>query len=132
MSTILSSVALCLLMFVASPQTGSKPSPRENAETAVGEAIRVLESKDYKTFLLQFVPPDQVKARGESAEALAAWVDLFSRRAGSLLEAFKYARSQTPAYDQAKTTATFPLKGDVGPKTLKMVKIGQYWYLGDR
>jgi len=119
-------------MFVPPPQTVSKPSPRENAEAAVGEAIRVLESKDYRTFLLQFVPPDQVKERGGAPEALAAWVDLFSTRADSLLAALKYARTHTPTYDDAKTTATFSLKGEGGPDSLRMVKIGRYWYLGDK
>jgi hypothetical protein len=126
------SVMLCLTIFVASPQTVSKPGPRENVETAVGEAIHLLESKDYKTFLLQFAPPDQVKARGGSPEALDAWVGYFSNQADGVLAAFKYARTQTPTYDDAKTTATYPLKGDSGPKSLTMVKIGRYWYLGNK
>jgi hypothetical protein len=91
MSVVLPSVVLCITMFVASPQTASKPAPRENLDTAIGEAIHLLESKDYRTFLLRFVPPDQVKARGGSPEALDAWVEFFSEQADSVLAALKYA-----------------------------------------
>jgi hypothetical protein len=132
MSVVLSSVVLCVTMSVAFPQTASKPDPREKVETAIGAAIHLLESKDYRTFLLQFSPPDQVKARGGSAEAWDAWVEYFSTQADSVLAALKYARTQTPTYDAAKTTATFPLKGEAGPKSLKMVKIGQYWYIRNK
>jgi hypothetical protein len=125
-------VVLCVTMIVASPQTAPKPGPREKVDTAIGEAIQLLESKDYRTFLLQFVPPDQVKARGGSSEALDAWVEYFSSQADGVLAAFKYARTQTPTYDEARTTATYPLKGDTGPKSLRMVKIGRYWYLGNK
>ena len=34
--------------------------------------------------------------------------------------------------DDAKTTATFSLKGEGGPHSLKMVKIGKYWYVGNK
>ncbi|MBZ5499051.1 MAG: hypothetical protein LAP85_21850 [Acidobacteriia bacterium] len=132
MSVVLSSVLLCLTMSVSSPQTASKPDPREKVETAIGAAIHLLELKDYKTFLLQFVPPDQVKARGGSPEALDAWIEYFSAQADSILAALKDARTQTPTYDAAKITATFPLKGEAGPKSLKMAKIGQFWYIGNK
>ncbi len=132
MSVVLSCVVLCLSMSVASPQTASMPDPREKVETAIGAAMRLLESKDYRTFLLQFVPPDQVKARGGSPEAMDVWVEYFSAQADSILAALKYARTQTPTYDDTKAIATFPLKGDAGPSSLKMVKIGQYWYIGNK
>jgi hypothetical protein len=38
----------------------------------------------------------------------------------------------TPTYDEARTTATFPVKGERGPQSLRMVKIGKYWYLGNK
>ena len=132
MSVFFSFVVLCVAMSVASPQTASKPDPREAVETAIGAAIHLLESKDYRTFLLQFIPPEQVKARGGSPEALDAWVEYFSAQAHSVLAALKYARTQTPTYDATKTTATFPLKEEAGPESLKMVKIGRFWYIGNK
>ena len=53
MSVVAAYVVLCVAMILASPQTAPKPGPRENVDTAIGEAIRLLESKDYRTFLLQ-------------------------------------------------------------------------------
>jgi hypothetical protein len=130
MPAVISSLVLCVTMSAASAQTASKPVSREKVETTIGAAIHLLESKDYKTFLLEFPPPDQVKARGGSPEAMDAWVEYFSSQAENVLAAFKYASTETPTYDAAKTTATFPLKGE--PPWLKMVKIGKYWYLGNR
>jgi hypothetical protein len=132
MLAVLSSIVLCVTMFVASLQTGSKPAARENVKTAIAEAIHLLELKDYKTFLLQFAPPDQVKARGGTTEAMGAWVDYFSKQAEDVLAALKGAKTQTPTYDEARTTATFPVKGERGPQSLRMVKIGKYWYLGNK
>jgi hypothetical protein len=76
MSRVLSCLVLCATIPVASAQTASKPDPREKVETAIGAAVHLLEAKDYRTFLLQFVPPDQVKARGGSPKDLDAWVEL--------------------------------------------------------
>lgn len=133
MSVVLSSVVLCVTMSIASPQkAASKPAAREKVETAIDAAVQLLDSKDYTTFLLQFAPPDQVKARGGSPEALEAWVRYFSTQADNVLAALKYAATQTPTYDDAMTTATFSLKGKGGPPSLIMVKIGKYWYLGNK
>jgi len=131
MSRVFSCLVLCATISVAA-QTASKPDPREKVETAIGAAVHLLESKDYRTFLLQFVPPDQVKARGGSPKDLDAWVEYFSGQANSVLAALKDAMTQTPTYDDARTTATFPLKGESGPPSLKMVKIGKYWYVGNK
>ncbi|MEW5983254.1 MAG: hypothetical protein AB1806_12915 [Acidobacteriota bacterium] len=114
------------------PQIAPGFDPREQVETAIGEAVRLLESKDYRAFLLQFAPPDQVKARGGAQAALEAWVELFSAQADHVLAAFTHARTRTPTYDAAGTTATFLLKGEIGPPSLRMVKIGKYWYLGNK
>ena len=128
----MSAVAPYLLMALLFPQAGSKPTDRTDINTTIADAIRVLEAKDYRTFLVTFLPPDLVKARGGSPEALTKWLDDFSPRGPKLLAAFKYASKQKPVYDQAKTTATFPLKIEGAPPTLRMVRIGQTWYLGDK
>ena len=136
MSLVISSLVLCISLLGASPQgapaPAPNPDPRENVDTAIVAAIHLLESKDYKTFLLQFVPPDQVKLRGGTPEAMDAWVELFSSRADRVLAALKYARTQTPTYDEAKTTATYPLNGEGGQDSLNMIKIGRFWYIRNK
>lgn len=130
MPTVLSSLALCLSMFFNPLQVASRPSPRENVGTAILEAIRLLESKDYKTFLMEFIPPDVVKARTASPAALNEWVEGFAAHSvGFLLPRLKEASKLTPTYDGQKTTATFQLKDYDGTKWFKMVKIDRYWYV---
>jgi hypothetical protein len=124
-------LVLCVSLSGLVSQTAPKPSPREKVETAIAEGTRLLESKDYTTFLLQFVPPDQVKKLGGSPEALDAWVEHFAAQAPAVLAALKDASTQSPTYDDTYTIATFPLKAESGPKTLRMVKIGRYWYVGN-
>ena len=133
MSLVIASVVFGLSIFIA-PSQATPPSPREHPDTAIAEAIRLLEAKDYKTFVSQFVPPDQLKARAGSPEAFNTFVERFAERADRLLAAFKYIRTQKPTYDQAKTTATFQLDGqaDAPSTSLTFVKIGQYWYLANR
>jgi hypothetical protein len=117
------------------PQPTAKPDPRENADTAVVFAIRLLEAGDHKMFLSQFMPPDELKSRAGTPEALSAFADAFgtSGRSARLLAALKNARTKTPAYDQAKTTATFQLDPQAdAPNALVMVKIGTYWYLSNK
>jgi hypothetical protein len=133
-STVLSSLALSLTIFAVPQQVTSTPSPRENVETTVEEAIRLLESKDYRTFLVEFFPPEWVKAKTGEPGGLNAWVDVFlAHSVGFLLPMLKGATTVAPAYDEAKTTAIFHLKMQEGTESFtrafKMVKIGRYWYI---
>jgi hypothetical protein len=134
MFAVLVSVLLSLNVTIAPSQGMASSNPRERAETAVVEAARLLEAKDYKAFLSQFMPPDQLKARAATPEALDAFAEQFAPRADRLLEALKHVRAQTPAYDSENTSATFTLDGLSGmPSTsLTFTKIGQYWYLANR
>ena len=108
MSVLLTSLALCLNL-VAPPQAAAKPGPRENVETAVVEAIRLLEAKDYKTFLPQFVPPDDYKVMVPTPEALDTTAERFGPRSERLLIALREASTLKPTFDAAKTSATYTL-----------------------
>jgi hypothetical protein len=117
------------------PQAAAKPDPREDAETAVAFAIRLLEAGDHKMFLSQFMTPDELKARAGTPESLETFAQAFGAagRADRLLAALKNARTKTPVYDQAKTTATFqldPLPNT--PNTMVLVKVGPNWYLSNK
>jgi len=136
-STVLPSLALCLNMFAVPLQVTPKPSPRENVETTVVEALRVLESKDYRTFLQEFFPPESVKDMLAQFGGIDAWVDTFvAHSLGNVLQHLKQARTVKPTYDEAKTTAFFLLTIQDGTATFtknyKMVKVGRYWYIEPR
>jgi hypothetical protein len=133
MLALLLSVLLSLNTLAASPQGTVRPGPRENAETAVVEAIRLLEGKDYATLLSQFIPPDNLKMIAGTPESFATFVREFPPRGEILLAALRDARKQKAVYDESMTTATFSLTASIGGQSaLKMLKIGQFWYLANR
>ena len=125
-------LALCLSTVSAFAQTPVQPALREDVRTTVAEAVRVLEAKDYETFLAEFLPPELAESRAGSPEDLAAWAQEFSGRAPALLAALKSIMTQTPTVDEAGTTATYRLTLEGGPPTLRFVKLGRYWYFGER
>ena len=136
-SAVLPSLALCLTIFAVPPQVTPKPSPRENVETTVVEALRLLASKDYRTFLQEYFPPEWVKAKMAEPGGLNAWVDVFvTHSLGFVLPPLKQASTLKPTYDEAKTTAVFHIKIQEGKesytKAFKMVKIGRNWYIEPR
>lgn len=117
-------------------QVVARNGARDSVAGTISAAIATLESKDYKTFLTQFVVPEQVKTRASSPAALATWVDEFSSRADKLLAALKYVQTKTPTYNDSKMSATFDLSTATLPKpsppTLILVKIDKSWYIGGR
>src|SRR5688572_17168819 len=111
MTGVLPSLVLSLSILAVPVQVVSKPPLRENAEASLREALRLIEGKDYRTFLLEFMPPEFVKTRTKSAAALDEWVEYFAKQGVVYtLPKIKEASKVTPTYDEAKTTATFPLK----------------------
>jgi hypothetical protein len=130
MTGVLPSLVLSLSILAVPVQVVSKPPLRENAEASLREALRLIEAKDYRTFLLEFMPPEFVKTRTKSAAALDEWVEYFAKQGVVYtLPKIKEASKVTPTYDEAKTTATFPLKEYDGTKWYKLLKIGKYWYV---
>jgi hypothetical protein len=124
-------------MFAVSQQATPKPSPRENVESTVVEGLRLLESKDYRTFLQEYFPPDWVKAKMAEPGGLNAWVDGWvANSLGNVQRHLKQASTVKPTYDEAKTTAIFRLTIQEGKesfvKNYKMVKVGRYWYIEPR
>ena len=136
-STVLPAVAFCLSTFAAPLQVTPKPSPRENVETTVVEGLRLLESKDYRTFLQEYFPPEWVKAKMAEPGGLNAWVEGWvANSLGNVQRHLKQASTAKPTYDEAKTTAIFRLTFQDGKesfvKNYKMVKVGLYWYIEPR
>ena len=133
MSFVVPVVLLCLNVFAATPQRAAKPRARQTPETAVAEAVRLLEAKQYETFLTEFLPPEQLKSRAGTPEALKALAQDFSSRVDRILPLLKSASTQKPTYDEAKTTATFQgIGASEGLPPLRLIKIGEYWFIANK
>ena len=126
-------IVLVGLLTLAQTAPAAKPDPREQLPTAIAEAIRLLEAKQYQPFLEAFVKPDELKARVSGGD-LAQFAQKFgeSPRVARLLTALKEAQQVKPLMDKGDTVATFPVSApDGGPTTIRFEKIGKYWYIAN-
>ena len=107
-----------------------KPDPRENLNTAIPEAIRLLEAKEYKAFLKSFVIPDDFK-RITATKSLEEFAKAFGERKGlKLLKVCKVIKDAKPTLDDTGTKATFAIKEVLaGKKSITFVKVKKHWYI---
>lgn len=131
MLTFVSGVLLALTLVTPQPQAAAKADPRENLDSAIGEAIRLLEAKDYAAFLKTFIEPTMLASRRDSFEAFAA--SFAGERADRLLATLKHLRTLKPAMNTDATIATYqpdPNAG-VGTRPVRWEKTGKYWYIAN-
>jgi hypothetical protein len=107
-----------------------KADPREELETAIPEAIRLLEAKEYETFLKTFIPPDDFKSVTKQV-SLEEFAKRFGKdKAADLLRVLKAIKGTKPTLDPDGTKAPFKhgIKG--APKdSITFVKMDGLWYL---
>ncbi len=117
-------------MAVSDLRAEDKPDPRESLDTAIPEAIRLLEKKDYEGLLKAFVPPQQF-AELTADKPLAEFAKSFGeKKAERLLKVLTAVKGITPTLSEDKTVATFELKEPVERKSdIKFQKIDKYWYI---
>jgi hypothetical protein len=106
-----------------------KTNPREKLDTAIKEAIRLLEAKEYAAFLEQFMVPDELKeiTRKKPLDEFAK--EFAERKAGDMLKVLKSLDGLKPTLDESGTTATFDPPGAM---KLKWVLIDKSWYIRNR
>ena len=124
-------VVLCAsaALSVAIAEEG-KAEPRENLETAIPEAIRLLEAKEYVTFLTNFVNPDDFKrfTEGTTVEAFAK--HFAEGNADVLLKALQSIKEAKPTMENDGKRAVYDLKEKInGRDKLAFVKVEKYWYI---
>jgi hypothetical protein len=122
----------CPSVVAAAPAVVTQ-DPRTSVETAIPEGIRLLEAKDYATFLRLFVPPDVLKELS-AAESFEGFAKTFGEdgKATAVLAALKSIRGTKPAIDGDGRRATFTLKVPTeGKTTITFIKIGEFWYISD-
>ena len=132
MTTLMLGLALTAILGSQQPSfTPAAPDPRERLETAIEEAIRLLDKKDYTTFLSMFVPPEALARRRDTLEEFAA--AFAGEKADRLLAALKQIRTATPAMSPEGTQATYQIspRPERGPDSLRWNKIGKFWYIAN-
>ena len=127
-------LAVTLLAGIARAEDKTKADPREKLETAVPEAIRLLEKKEYKTFLKQFVSPKalerMLKDEELTLEELAAKFAV--KKTDPLLDVLKAIEKVKPTLQDDGKTAKFYLpKPGIVNMSIKFYKVGKYWYIGN-
>jgi hypothetical protein len=131
MNASLTLVALFSFTSVApSLDADPKDDPREELESAIPEAIRLLEAKEYVTFLKNFVAPVHLKKLAEKG-SLEEFAKEFGRtKSGRLLKVLKSIKDAKPELGDEGKKATFKLKEEVeGKKTIVFVKVDKFWYI---
>lgn len=107
-----------------------KPDPREKPETAVAEAIRLLEKKEHVDFLKKFVAPDDLKGLTKRITFDQFAKEFAGEKADKLLKALKQVEDGKPELDKEMKEAVFKLKEDVGEKdSITFKKVDKYWYI---
>ncbi len=123
---------MILLVFSAcNIQKKSKVNPRENLNTAIVYAIQLFKNKDYKSFLENYVLPEDLEVILQKM-TMEDFVKKFAeKKAEKVLNALKSAKEISPEYDESGTIAIFS-KDKVGMhKDMVFKKVEKYWYLAN-
>lgn len=121
---------LCVVgMAVSGLRAAEKPDPRESLDTAIPEAIRLLEKKDYEGLLKAFIPPKELDKL--EADMLPGFIKWFGEnKSEALLKALSAVKGTTPTLSEDKTEATFKYKELIdGRNDIQFKKIDKYWYI---
>jgi hypothetical protein len=129
--------AALLLLFTAAALPAASPAaekasanPREDARTAVADAIRLLEAKDYETFLKHYVKPDDFKKITERLPLPEFAKRFGEKKAKPMLDVLKSIKTKEPLYTKDRTLATFAVDVPGAPRnTIEFEKIDKYWYI---
>ncbi|HMP02115.1 MAG TPA: hypothetical protein PKD86_04820 [Gemmatales bacterium] len=130
--------AAAVLFFLTIPLLApgqDKEAWRENIDTAIEEGIRLLEAKEYVTFVKSFISPKEL----EQVKQEMSWEELASRferdgNAATLLKVFKAIKGQKPEQtedDGRKMRFAVPKELKAPRSDIVFVKIGKYWYLSN-
>ena len=104
--------------------------PRTQPETAVKEAIRLLEARKYVEFLRTFVRPSELEEILAKASIDEVAREVGEKRVPDLLSALRAASAMKPVINEAGTRAEYRFEKPFGrERRISMEKIGEFWYL---
>ena len=118
------------LVLSSSLRAEDKPDPRENLDTAIPEAIRLWEQKDYEGLLKTFVAPVDFE-RITAKKPLPEFAKQFGEeKADNLLTVLNSIKGTMPKLSEDKAMATFEFKERImGKSDIQFQKIDKYWYI---
>jgi hypothetical protein len=129
-------IAAIVVGWAGSLQTtlGQQVDPRREPATALKEAVRLLESKNYAEFVRKCLAPSELEKGLASYGTVDKIVAEFTGNGRFLLalKAFQTAMKAQPEFNEARTEADYrfdaPIDGEV---RLRMRKVDGLWYWAD-
>ena len=119
--------ALCVLH--APIRAEDKPDPRENLDTAIAEAILLIEAKDTTGMIKTFVPPDALKHILEK-RTIEEMVKDVEKNLPGMLKMLRKAQEVKPTLSNSDAAAPYVFEEEIdGKKELKLIKVDRFWYL---
>lgn len=108
----------------------AKAHLREKVPTAIAEAIRMLEAKEYEDFLKEFVSPKDLKTITEKIPVSTLATQFKGAKADTLLRTLKSIKDRQPTLEEGGSIAAFPVTVAGAPRSsIKFIKVGKYWYI---
>jgi len=103
--------------------------PREKLDTAITEAIRLLEAKEYATVLQEYFYMGDLQ--NDTTVSFDEILRIFAnKKASRLLKALKATKSLTPVMEDKGKKATFKFKEPIErAKSITFIKIDKFWYI---
>ncbi len=130
MLRIASALVLVLACLAPVESIGQTVDPRTQPETAVKEAIRLLEARKTVEFLRTFVRPSELEELLKKAPIDEVAKEIEERRVPDLLAALRAASTMKPVINEAGTRAEYRFEKPFGrERRIAMEKIGEFWYL---
>lgn len=127
--------ALLVLPAVAADK--AETDPRDELKTAIPHAIKLLESKQYETFLKSYLSPED-RRRILAQTSLKRFAKIFAEeKADRLLKLLRAIGDQTPTLTENGTVAEYtvkemPKEGEAnetvkGKNSIRFKKIDEHW-----
>lgn len=123
---------LASLLTITAAAQDAKPDPRENLDTAVKEAIRLMEAKEYETFIKQFLHPEDLKRLTDSGTSVEEMAKRFAmKKAERNLEVLKELQEKKPQHsDDGRQAFVESEKFKRMPNSkIRFQKVGKLWYI---
>lgn len=122
---------LASFLSLAAIAQDAKPDPRESLETAIPEAIRLLEAKEAVTFIKQFAHPDDLKKLAEQGKTPENMAEQFSGdKSMRLLAVLKEIKDKKPEASEDGLTMLYKVEDNKAPGgKIVFQKSGKLWYI---
>ena len=100
-------------------------------KSSIGQAITMLQAKNYVQFLQRFVRPADMEALLKDCTTLEQCAEAFAEeKAGLLLQVLRKIKNRKPKMDRAENTATFTIPSPgTGKSKIIWEQVQGVWYI---